>query len=473
MIIMNYTGDRINFGIAVEKAKAEGLLVEMVVVADDCALPKDKGITGRRGVAGTIFVHKVAGAAAAAGCSLAEVRAEAQNALENVGSLGVALNTCTLPGQPKSDRAAELDGDVAEVGLGIHGEAGMKKVSPCPSADELVVEMLSAITVSAADGGQGFLPLEEGSNVALLINNLGSVPEMEMNILTRKAIMALETAGALAGVPAVHVARVWTGSFMTSLDMNGASISVLRMSDAFADRLDTPASASGWKSGLVRPKGFQSAQVLCVAPAAAQHQPEEPSAQGLLLGGAVAAAMHAILALESKLTEWDQIAGDGDCGITARRGAEAILGAQVPYNNPKAALEAMAEHVGNSMGGTSGGLYQIALTAAAAKLSPNGALAEEMPAAFCAAVESIKFYGGADEGYRTMLDALMPAARAFEQGQTLAEAAAAAEAGADLTANMTALAGRSNYINEETLNGTPDPGAKAVAAMMTAVAQSH
>eukprot|EP00037_Helgoeca_nana_P030497 m.377545 g.377545 ORF g.377545 m.377545 type:complete len:239 (-) comp28206_c0_seq4:1591-2307(-) len=123
LIVKNYTGDRLNFGLALEKARADGLDVEMVVVADDCALPRDKGITGRRGVAGTVFVHKVAGAAAETGLPLDSVHAEAMSAADSVGTLGVALTTCTLPGQPVSDR---LSGSKIEIGLGIHGESGIR-----------------------------------------------------------------------------------------------------------------------------------------------------------------------------------------------------------------------------------------------------------------------------------------------------------------------------------------------------------
>ena len=116
LIVKNYTGDRLNFGIAMEKARAAGIKCEMCIVGDDCALPKDKGITGRRGIAGTLFVHKCAGAAAAAGKSLEEVTAEARSAAEDVASMGVALTTCTLPGAATNTR---LDGDVVEIGLGI------------------------------------------------------------------------------------------------------------------------------------------------------------------------------------------------------------------------------------------------------------------------------------------------------------------------------------------------------------------
>ncbi|KAJ6375951.1 hypothetical protein OIU77_000841 [Salix suchowensis] len=121
LIVKNYTGDRLNFGLAAEQAKSEGYKVETVIVGDDCALPPPRGIAGRRGLAGTILVHKVAGAAAAAGLSLDEVAAEAKRASEMVGTMGVALSVCTLPGQVTSDR---LGPGKMELGLGIHNEPG-------------------------------------------------------------------------------------------------------------------------------------------------------------------------------------------------------------------------------------------------------------------------------------------------------------------------------------------------------------
>ena len=136
VIVKNYTGDRLNFGLACEQAKAEGIRCEMLIVGDDCAVmerDEDK-IAGRRGIAGTVFVHKCAGAAAAAGASLEQVLAVATAAEQSVGSVGVALDVCTLPGQPKNERLGAAD---LEMGLGIHGEPGTEKLA-MTSADDIV-----------------------------------------------------------------------------------------------------------------------------------------------------------------------------------------------------------------------------------------------------------------------------------------------------------------------------------------------
>jgi dihydroxyacetone kinase len=141
LIVKNYTGDRLNFGLAAEQAKSEGYKMEMVIVGDDCALPPPRGIAGRRGLAGTVLVHKVAGAAADAGLSLADVAAEAKHASEVVGTMGVALSVCTLPGQVTSDR---LGPKQMELGLGIHGEPGVAVVELQP-VDVVVEHVLKQI----------------------------------------------------------------------------------------------------------------------------------------------------------------------------------------------------------------------------------------------------------------------------------------------------------------------------------------
>ncbi|KAG1342695.1 hypothetical protein COCNU_05G009240 [Cocos nucifera] len=141
LIVTNYTGDRLNFGLAAEQAKSEGYKVEMVIVGDDCALPPRRGVAGRRGLAGTILVNKVAGAAADAGLSLADVAADAKRASEMMGTMGVALSVCTLPGQVTSDR---LGPGLMELGLGIHGEPGAAVVDLQP-VDVVVSHVLKQI----------------------------------------------------------------------------------------------------------------------------------------------------------------------------------------------------------------------------------------------------------------------------------------------------------------------------------------
>ncbi|MEO0760882.1 MAG: dihydroxyacetone kinase subunit DhaK, partial [Pseudomonadota bacterium] len=198
LIVKNYTGDRLNYGLAAERARALGRKVEMVVVDDDIALPH---LPQPRGVAGTLFVHKIAGALAEDGADLAAVTAAAQRVIGKVVSIGMSLDTCTVPGSPKEDRIAAGH---AELGLGIHGEPGVEQVpfSTASTAMDMVIDKLKQ-------------HLGDGPQVALL-NNLGSTTPLEMAVLTQ----ALASSGI-----ASHL--VGPAPMMTSLDMHGFSVSVL------------------------------------------------------------------------------------------------------------------------------------------------------------------------------------------------------------------------------------------------------
>ena len=275
LIVKNYTGDRLNFGIAMEKARADGIKCEMCIVGDDCALPKDKGITGRRGIAGTLFVHKIAGAFAEAGKSLEEVTAEARAAAESVASMGVALSTCTLPGNLPN---ARLDGDLVEIGLGIHGEPGAEQRKWAES-DVLVDEALKSI-LDPIKGGDNlpYLCPAPGAQVAILVNSLGATPPMELAIVSRKVISSLTARGLV-------VARSTVGALMTSIDMAGFSVSILLLTPARARLLDAATSAPAWPgvhdlTAPAAPPVADPLQVLEGSSTALSGKGLEPSAAG-------------------------------------------------------------------------------------------------------------------------------------------------------------------------------------------------
>ena len=236
LIVKNYTGDRLNFGLAAEMARAEGIPVEVAVVADDAALAESADHAGRRGLAGTVLVHKVAGAAAEAGADLRTVAAEARAAAEAVRTMGVALSPCTVPaaGRP----GFELAGDEVELGLGIHGEPGVRR-APIEPADRLVDRLLDAISAD--------LGLAAGDRVALLVNGLGGTPAMELAVVARRAIAGLEGRGVVVG-------RAYVGEFLTALEMAGVSLSVLRLDDARLARLDATTDAPAWPNAAARPR---------------------------------------------------------------------------------------------------------------------------------------------------------------------------------------------------------------------------
>ncbi|KAL3904119.1 MAG: hypothetical protein SGARI_005068, partial [Bacillariaceae sp.] len=186
LVVKNYTGDRLNFGMACEIANQEGIACRLVVVADDCALERTKGITGARGVAGTVLVHKIAGAASVAGKSLDDIVSLVDQVNSRMGTLGIALDAVTIVGAEEINQ--RLDDKTIEIGLGIHGEAGLKQ-SPLLTSDEMAKEMITTIrdygrTVKAADGIDSIVPLfDKGDDLCVLVNNLGGTSNFEMSIL--------------------------------------------------------------------------------------------------------------------------------------------------------------------------------------------------------------------------------------------------------------------------------------------------
>ena len=468
LVVKNYTGDRLNFGMACEKANMEGLHCQMVVVADDCALERSKGITGARGVAGTVLVHKVAGAAAAMGKTLGEVADLAKQVCGRMGTLGIAIDAVTVPGAAQvNDR---LDDKTIEIGLGIHGEAGMRQ-SPLLTANQMAKEMLETIRTYGRTVGDEIVPMfAKGDNLCVLVNNLGGTSNFEMSILANATVKILESEYGCT------VSRLLVGSFMTSFDMHGASVTVFNLTGAdplLVECLDAPTDAPAWTavdivSGAERPSATEIPD---------QSGPEEASAASSELPSleewtdakeVLEKAAKALAEAEPLLTKYDTIVGDGDCGITMKRGAEKVLEGGVATDHPVTLFATLADAVSASMGGTSGVLLELMFRKMSSTLARQTSIGRaELIAAFGAGVEAVSLYGGATVGARTMLDALVPASAQT----TLPEAAKAARAGADSTATMkSASAGRSNYLSEETLDGTPDPGAVAVAIILEALA---
>ncbi|MBE3589299.1 MAG: dihydroxyacetone kinase subunit DhaK [Firmicutes bacterium] len=228
LVIKNYTGDVMNFQLAGEMAAAEGIEVASVVVNDDVAVQDSLYTTGRRGVAGTVFVHKIAGARAAAGGSLQEVKQAAEHVIANVRSMGMALSPCTVPAAGKP--GFELGEDEIEIGIGIHGEPGVQKGKLMP-ADAIVDMMLDRILADIDYTGR---------ETALMVNGMGATPLMELYVTTRAAHRRLDREG-------VRVYRTYVGNYMTSLEMAGFSLTLLRLDDDLKKLLDAPADTPAFK----------------------------------------------------------------------------------------------------------------------------------------------------------------------------------------------------------------------------------
>jgi ATP-dependent dihydroxyacetone kinase len=447
LIVKNYTGDRLNFGLAAELARAEGIPVEIVVVADDVALRDTVPPDRRRGIAGTVLIHKVAGAAAAAGKPLAEVAALARAAAGNLGSMGVALGACTVPaaGRP----GFEIGEAEIELGLGIHGEQGVER-GPLQPVDALVDRILATIVEDRR--------LRSGEHVVLMVNGLGGTPPMELAIVARRALEVLRGKG-------IIVDRAWAGVFLSALEMAGVSLSVLRVDTPRLALLDSHADAPAWPGpGRIEP----SRHVLMGAPEPLPGPPMPPGPLAPALKRGVLAAAAALEAAEAHLTDLDSRAGDGDLGISMLRGAEALRALpEGIWADPPTAFEAMAGTLRRALAGSSGPFYATALLRAARAL-PAAPTPQDWAEAFRLGVASIGELGGAKPGDRTMLDALYPAVEAFATGG-LQAAARAAEEGTAATAAMIPRIGRASYLGVRAV-GAPDAGAAAVAIWLRALA---
>jgi dihydroxyacetone kinase len=430
LIVKNYTGDRLNFGLAAERARAFGLTVNMVIVGDDVALPE---LPQARGVAGTLFVHKIAGALAEAGADLETVTAAARRVSAGSKSIGMSLDTCTVPGSPKEDR---IPAGMAELGLGIHGEAGVEQV-----------EFIDARTAMEAVADKLAAAMDDRPHVAL-INNLGGTSSLEMSVL------AHELLASSIGARISHV--VGPAPMMTSLDMRGFSVSVYPADEADLTALGTPVRMAAWpglsvvKSVVISmlPDGLTP-----IAPLSSNHRETREF---------IINCCRVLISAEQDLNALDAKSGDGDTGSTLAGAARALINAidRLPLSDHTQLYRAIGQELSQTMGGSSGVLLAI-FFAAAGDAASSGLPMRDALKAGLARMQEI---GGARLGDRTMVDALSPALDALSDG--VHSAAVAARAGANLTATLLkAKAGRAAYISARQLEGHVDPGAEAVARL--------
>ncbi|WP_372574761.1 dihydroxyacetone kinase subunit DhaK [Ruegeria jejuensis] len=433
LIVKNYTGDRLNFGLAAERSRALGRRVEMVVVDDDIALPD---LPQPRGVAGTLFVHKIAGALAERGADLQTISHAARNTIAKVVSIGMSLDTCTVPGSPKEDRIAP---GKAELGLGIHGEPGVQQVefSNAVSAMSTVVEKLKQRVGS-------------GDCVAL-VNNLGSTTPLEMAVLTH----ALSETGI-----ARHI--IGPAPMMTSLDMHGFSVSILPVDQDDLSALEAPVELAAWP-------GVNSIDSIKVAPLPDGLTPIDPiPSNNPATRETISRLSELLINAEKNLNELDAKSGDGDTGSTLATAARALQGSldRMPLADLTQLFPALGNELSQTMGGSSGVILAIFFNAAGDACASGASV----PKSLVEGLNRVSQVGGAKVGDRTMIDALAPALAALPSG--LSHAAKAAREGANNTANIhRAKAGRAAYVPEENLVGHNDPGAEAVALLFEGLAR--
>jgi dihydroxyacetone kinase len=344
-----------------------------------------------------------------------------------------------------------------EIGLGIHGEQGVKRMRLQP-ANELTETLLTEILKYGKVGDE--------KRVAVMVNNLGAVTEMELAIVARHAMRLLESRE-------FTVERIYAGTFLSSLDMAGISISVLGVNDQWLRWLDAATTAPAWPNASRQPPGKPESRIVENVPANVTSPITKgpQSKSGRKVKQAIEAACKALIDAERELTEMDRVTGDGDLGTNMERAAKAIQSAvnSYPLDDLPATLKALGHTLRRQLGGSSGPLYGVLFLRCGTALEGSGTSGiAQWAEALDQGCRAISELGGAKLGDRTMLDALDPFVKAMKKNQdartpreTVISALDAAERGMEATAQMKPRLGRSSYLGDRVL-GYPDPGAKVI-----------
>lgn len=462
----NYAGDVMQFGLAQERLRSEGIDTRTVVVTDDIASAPVERMDDRRGIAGDLTVFKIAGAAAESGFSLDEVEHLARKATSRTRTLGVAFRGCTLPGA--AEPLFSLPAGQMSVGLGIHGEPGISDM-PIPPASELAELLVGRLLAET--------PEHASDRAVVLVNGLGTVKYEELFLFYGKVAALLATAG-------VHIVGVECGELVTSLDMAGLSLTVFWVDDELEALWFVPVDTPAYHRGRVAPREVR--RVIEVDRAPVQVGEVASPASRQLADSAVAvldAVARVVRAHEQELGDLDAVAGDGDHGIGMRRGAdaaaEAAHAALIRGAGVHELLIDAGEQWSERAGGTSGALWGSAARAVATSLGNRDVYrAQDLVDAAAMAREAVTRLGGAVPGDKTMVDAISPyvdtlsyhISRGTSVGEALKLAAEAATRAASDTAALRPRKGRARPLAERSL-GTPDPGAVSFALIVTALAE--
>ncbi|WP_265502629.1 dihydroxyacetone kinase family protein [Paracoccus beibuensis] len=462
----NYAGDVLNFGAAAERLRGEGIDARILAVTDDVASASRDEASKRRGVAGDLLVFKVAGAAAEAGLDIDAVMEVAERANRASVSFGVAFDGCTLPGKTAPLFTVE-DGHVA-LGLGIHGEPGIRTERLVPARD-LARMLLSPLLAERPQGHDG--------RVAVVLNGLGRTKYEELFVLWHHLTGMLADAGLTVVDPEV-------GEFVTSLDMEGCSLSLMWLDDHLEEYWRAPADAPAFRKGTVAKAAGETRAAPAMPDAATEIAPG--SAESQQVGACISAIMDKLAAVLSEAEEElgliDAQAGDGDHGQGMARGSAAAAAAGRAAATAGAGAATVLSLAGDAWadraGGTSGALWGVLLRAWGQALDDQERPSPQTVAAGAqAALDAVVRLGGAKVGDKTLVDALVPfvetLAAETNVGKTLPEAweraAAASTAAAEATAQMTPRLGRARPLAERSL-GHRDAGAVSMALSARTVA---
>ncbi|KAI5961428.1 DAK2 [Candida pseudojiufengensis] len=484
VIVKNYTGDVLHFGLAVERAKNEGYKIEIVLVGDDVAVGKEQNkMVGRRGLAGTAIIHKILGAAVQdENVSLKDIANLGHLINDNLVTLSASLDRTSVPGKSENEVTTIFnEKNEIELGLGIHNEPGTK-IKPIPNIDELIKKMLIQL-ISSEDKDYHYVEFDPDDDYIVVINNIGGTSTFELNLITEHVLRNLPFKR--------KPKRVLISDFVTSFNSPGFSITLLNLTNInkannlynqedIIKYLDEPTNAPGWKPKSYDSKLWEKSSENHID-SPMDHQ--ELLTSNLRIDGEkfkknLINALNNLLEYEPKITHYDTLVGDGDCGETLASGANSILKAfkenkefQNNLNDPVASLSIITELIEDNMGGTSGGLYAIFLTSLVQYLNKSNQidLNTISDSLYQALHEGLFKYTKARVGGRTLIDTLQPFIDTLHETKDLNKALEAAEKGCEKTKNLHASFGRSSYVNEEDFKvegGIPDPGAVGVLALI-------
>ncbi|MGE7132945.1 dihydroxyacetone kinase subunit DhaK [Lysinibacillus xylanilyticus] len=482
LIIKNYSGDIMNFKNGAQLASEDGIQVEYVRVDDDIAVEDSLYTVGRRGVAGVVLVHKIAGAAAEEGMDLMQVKAVTEKAAANVRTIGLALTSCTVPasGSP----TFKLGEDEMEYGVGIHGEPGRKR-EKMMTADELAFRMTNDLMKD--------LGLDEDAEIAVLINGFGGTPLQELYLFNNAVTRELSKRN-------IRINRTFVGNYMTSIDMAGISLTVMKLDDELKTLLSKECNTPAFKvDGPAESVEYvdindheEEKQVFFETETEEEHaiiKNEVITLNNMIY--LVDKMSEIIIKNEVPFCELDTHAGDGDFGMSVakgfkqlKRGWSSILNQE--HLNIGTFLDACSmiimEHCGGASGPIWGGAFRAASKAVEEKMELTVGEFAEMLQATLKGIQSVgerSFGRGAEVGDKTLVDALVPCVNAWLESAAAGtdiktafeNGAEAAVKGAEYTKDIVARMGRAGAVGERSL-GYPDAGAYALGVIFTELSRS-
>lgn len=484
LIIKNYSGDMMNFKNAAYLAEEDGIKVEYIKVDDDIAVKDSLYTVGRRGVAGTVFVHKIAGAAAENGLALNEVKRVAQKAADNVRSIGFAFTSCTVPA--KGTPTFEIAEDEMEYGVGIHGEPGIKREKVI-TADEMAGRMVDALISDLQ------IEAEYKGETALLINGFGATPLQELYLFNNAVMKKLHEKKIIPSV-------VFVGNYMTSIDMAGASVSILKLDEELKKFLLYECDAPAFKMrNYVKPSGYIEVNLPDNCDTEVSFEVEtnliysrigttEISIENMIY--LVDKMCESIIKNEVPFCELDSHAGDGDFGMSVAKGFRQLKREWKEITSEEdmtigAFLDRCSMVIMEHCGGASGPIWGSAFRAASKSVGHKKAITRrEFADMLQAAVKGIQMTGersfgrGAVVGDKTLIDALVPCADTWSEKADICNmkelfdnGARAAVDGAAETAKIIAHMGRAGTVGERSI-GYPDAGAYGLGVIFTELAES-